>query len=277
MTVPLLYLEAGLRCGHKAFFSVLRDGYLISFLMFFIYILIPALAKLSTYCLGNAGVNARLLSGIEVLHCLPPPFSTSLALSRISQADIPTSVVTILTCHIGGLLMSPISLYILLGASVPPLAEIDLREIAYSALVPLAIGVSVRWIWPKADDPDRRTDWLARALLLITAYNLFCDAFTVDAASLCAIDILLCVLIAFVGQILMTCVCWTLCSGWLAHDVVLASVFTCTHKSIGFGGWLMRTAFRNTLHVKAVHLPLAILTVAQLLLGSLMAGWLRHI
>lgn len=65
-TVPILYLEAGLSCSHKALFSVLRDGYLISFMMFFIYMLIPALAKIATYCLGNAGVNIRLLNGIEV-------------------------------------------------------------------------------------------------------------------------------------------------------------------------------------------------------------------
>ncbi|XP_008208266.2 sodium/bile acid cotransporter 7 [Nasonia vitripennis] len=278
--VPLIYFEAGLCCNYRALFSVFRDGYLLSFLMIFIYVLIPIVARIGSYLLGSAGVNSRLLKGIEVLHCLPPPFSTSLVLSRIANADIPTSVVTILICHFGGMLLSPILLYIMLGATVPPLTEINLREITYSTLIPLAIGVSLRSICFKEQQSVAslsqvdRTKWISQVLLLLTAYNLFCDAFTIDAAALYAIDILLCVFIACLSQVLMTCICWTLCSTWLSQDVLLATVFTCTYKSIGFGGWLMRTAFRNTVQTAAVNLPLGILTVAQLLLGSLLASWL---
>ncbi|XP_011499698.1 PREDICTED: sodium/bile acid cotransporter 7-like [Ceratosolen solmsi marchali] len=274
--VPLIYLEAGICCNLKDLFAVICDGYLLLFLVLFIYMLVPALAAVGCYFLSNVGVNVRLLKGIEVLHCLPPPFTTSLALSRVAHADIPTSVVTTLTCHFGGLILSPILLYIMLGATVPPLTEINLREITYSTLIPLAIGVSLRSICFKDQTTtfENRSSWISRLLLLLIAYNLFCDAFTIDAATLYAIDILLCVLIACLSQIVITCICWILCSTWLNKHVLLASVFTCTFKSIGFGEWLMKAAFRNSTEATTVNLPLRILTVAQLLLGSLLASWL---
>ncbi|CAB0040218.1 unnamed protein product [Trichogramma brassicae] len=177
--------------------------------------------------------------------------------------------------------------------------EINFRESVLGTLVPLAIGVSLRSIvrygaadsalhkWAKMQDDGgskRRTMWLPKGLELFIAYNLFCDAFSIDAASMHPGDILLCVLVACASQMIVTGLCWTLCNGWLkqSQDVLLASVFTCTYKSVGYGGWLLRTAFghggaavtADRYRVAALDLPLAILTVAQLLLGSLLACWM---
>lgn len=44
---------------------------------------------------------------------MPPPFSTGLALCRLAQADLPTSVITTLVSHFGGLFLSPILLYLM--------------------------------------------------------------------------------------------------------------------------------------------------------------------
>jgi hypothetical protein len=82
------------------------------------------------------------------------------------------------------------------------------------------------------------------------------------------------VLTACLSQIAITWLCWILCSTWLSQEARLASVFTCTFKSIGFGEWLVKAAFRNSAEATTVNLPLRILTVAQLLLGSLLASWL---
>ncbi|KAJ8688501.1 hypothetical protein QAD02_024296 [Eretmocerus hayati] len=279
--LPLIYLEAGLRCNCKALLAVLRDGFFLIFLLIFVYVLVPSLAKIGTHILDNAGVNRRLLMGIEVLHCLPPPLSTSLVLSRISNGDIAASLVATLVCHFGGIILSPLLLHTMLGTSLPPLNELNLREITYSALVPLAIGLGLRSLYIEkrekvltSDLRKARVNWIPQALFILIAYNLFCDAFTIDAASMYAVDILLCVLIAFVGQTIIMCICWLFCCVWLSREVTHASVFACTFKSIGFGNWLIRAAFRNTVEVSAFNLPLGILTVAQLLLGSLVASWL---
>lgn len=44
---------------------------------------------------------------------MPPPFSTGLALCRLAQGDLPTSVITTLVSHFGGLFLSPILLYLM--------------------------------------------------------------------------------------------------------------------------------------------------------------------
>jgi len=44
---------------------------------------------------------------------MPPPFSTGLALCRLAQADLPTSVITTLVSHFGGLFLSPLLLYLM--------------------------------------------------------------------------------------------------------------------------------------------------------------------
>lgn len=51
----------------------------------------------------------------QVLYCMPPPFSTGLALCRLAQADLPTSVITTLVSHFGGLFLSPILLYLMVN------------------------------------------------------------------------------------------------------------------------------------------------------------------
>jgi hypothetical protein len=67
IAVPLIYLEAGICCHHKDLLSVISDGYLLLFLMLFIYVLVPALAAVGCYFLSNTGLNVRLLKGIEVM------------------------------------------------------------------------------------------------------------------------------------------------------------------------------------------------------------------
>lgn len=272
--VPLTYLEAGLLCDPKSLYSTLRDGYLLTFVMTFIYILMPSLARVGTYLLTYAKVNVWLLKGIEVLYCMPPPFSTGLALCRLAQADLPTSVITTLVSHFAGLFLSPILLYLMLGTSTPPLVGINFWETIYSTLVPLGIGIMIRLFILKDKYLNINTGWFSQGLLLTIAYHWFCDAVLADASSLQAVDILFCVLIACVGQLLLSSLCWILCSQWLPRNILLAALFTSTHKSVGLGGWILRGAYHGSVHGPAVNLPLTILPVAQLLLGSLLASWL---
>jgi len=44
---------------------------------------------------------------------MPPPFSTGLALCHLARADLPTSVITTLVSHFGGLFLSPLLLYLM--------------------------------------------------------------------------------------------------------------------------------------------------------------------
>jgi len=65
--VPLTYLEAGLLCDPKSLYSTLKNGYLLTFVMVFVYILMPFLARIGTYLLSYAEVNVWLLKGMEVI------------------------------------------------------------------------------------------------------------------------------------------------------------------------------------------------------------------
>lgn len=272
--VPLTYLEAGLLCDPKSLYSTLRDGYLLTFVMVFVYILMPSLARIGTYLLTYAKVNVWLLKGIEVLYCMPPPFSTGLTLCRLAQADLPTSVITTLVSHFGGLFLSPLLLYLMLGTSTPPLVGINIKETVCSTLIPLGTGILLRMFVLKGRCWNVNTNWFSQGLLLTIAYHWFCDAVLADASSLQAVDVLFCVLIACLGQLLLSSLCWLLCSQWLPRNILLAALFTSTHKSVSLGGWILRGAYHGSAHGPEVNLPLTILPVAQLLLGSLLASWL---
>nr|XP_012142543.1 PREDICTED: sodium/bile acid cotransporter 7-like isoform X1 [Megachile rotundata]XP_012142544.1 PREDICTED: sodium/bile acid cotransporter 7-like isoform X1 [Megachile rotundata]XP_012142545.1 PREDICTED: sodium/bile acid cotransporter 7-like isoform X1 [Megachile rotundata]XP_012142546.1 PREDICTED: sodium/bile acid cotransporter 7-like isoform X1 [Megachile rotundata]XP_012142547.1 PREDICTED: sodium/bile acid cotransporter 7-like isoform X1 [Megachile rotundata]XP_012142548.1 PREDICTED: sodi len=273
--VPLTYLEAGLLCDPKSLYSTLNNGSLLVFTMIFIYILMPFLMKIGVYLLLYADVNIWLLKGMEVLYCMPPPFNTSFVLCRLAKADLSTSIVITLVSHFGGLFISPILLYFVLGASTPPLVGVNIKETIYSTIIPLLIGIAIQIIILKYDFCFKvKSPWFSQGLLLATAYHWFCDAVLVDASSLQATDVLLCVLIACVGQLFVSCLCWILCSQWLPRDIVLATLFTSTHKSVGLGSWILRGAYHGSAHSSAVNLPLCVLPVAQLLLGSLLASWL---
>ncbi|XP_012288525.1 sodium/bile acid cotransporter 7 [Orussus abietinus] len=273
--IPLTYLEAGLWCSPQSLYAALCNIHLLIFVTVFIYILMPLLARVGSCLLIYSKVNTWLLKGMEVFYCMPPPFSTSVVLTRVARADLSTSVVTTIVMHFQGIILSPVLLYFMLGASTPPLVITDIKETVYSTLMPLGIGIGLQsFIKDYSTDLDDRTSWIPRGLLLLTAYHWFCDALSADASFLHAVDILLCVLIACIGQLIVSCVCWVLCSRWLSTGILLAAMFTCTHKSVSLGGWILRGAYHGSIQGPAVNLPLVILPVAQLLLGSLIASWL---
>lgn len=64
--MPLTYLEAGLLCTPHSLYMALKNGYLILFVMVFMYGVMPFLAKLGTYLLIHSKVNIWLLKGMEV-------------------------------------------------------------------------------------------------------------------------------------------------------------------------------------------------------------------
>ncbi|KAK0077938.1 hypothetical protein PV325_003261 [Microctonus aethiopoides] len=275
LAVPITYLEAGLICTPTSLYSAITDGYLLAFVMTFMYILMPLLARVSSCLLIYANVNMWLLKGMEVFYCMPPPLNVSIVLSRLTNSDIATSIVTTIISHFCGLIISPILLYFMLGTSTPPLVGININEIICGTLVPLAIGIILQLSISTLNSYDGiQTKWIPLGLLLITGYHWFCDAITVDSSAIQAVDILLCIMIACLGQLLITGLCWILCSRWLSKSILLAALFTITHKSIGLGGWILRGAYHGSAHGSAVNLPMAILPVAQLLLGSLMACWI---
>ncbi|KAF7393359.1 hypothetical protein HZH68_010178 [Vespula germanica] len=273
--VPLTYLEAGLLCTPHSLYMALKNGYLILFVMIFIYGVMPFLAKLGTYLLIHSKVNIWLLKGIEVLYCMPPPFTSSLALCQLAQADLPTSVVTTLIGHFGGFFLSPILLYFVLGASTPPLIGINVKEIIYSTLLPLIIGMALQFSVVNSNVCSIiGIGRYSQGLLLIIAYYWFSDAVSADMSSLQAIDILLCILIACVAQLFTCCLYWGLCSRWLPRNILLAALFVSTHKSVGLGSWILRSTYHGSAQGPAVNLPLSILPVAQLVLGTLLASWI---
>lgn len=81
---------------------------------------------------------------------------------------------------------------------------------------------------------------------------------------------------AFVAQLIIICSYWILCNRWLPRNILLAALFTSTHKSIGLGGWILRGAYHGSAHSSAVNLPLSVLPVAQLLVGTLLASWMSN-
>ncbi|XP_032688492.1 sodium/bile acid cotransporter 7-like [Odontomachus brunneus] len=162
----------------------------------------------------------------------------------------------------------------ILGTSTPPLVGINIQEAIYSTLIPLGTGIILRSFIVKLNHCNINTAWFPKGLLLAIAYHWFCDALLVDASSVQAADILFCVFIACVGHLLLNSLCWILGSQWLPRSILLAILFTSTHKSVSLGGWILRGAFHGSAHQSAVTLPLTILPVAQLLLGSLLASWL---
>ncbi|XP_063973190.1 sodium/bile acid cotransporter 7-like [Diachasmimorpha longicaudata] len=273
VAVPLTYLEAGLICSPRSLYLAVKDGYLLCFVLAFMYILMPLFARVGSCLLVFANVNTWLLKGMEVFYCMPPPLSVSLVLTRLADGDMSTSVVTTLGSHFVGIIVSPLLLYLMLGASTSLLVGINIREIACSTLVPFGVGLTFQMAFNNLHE-KLRTSWFPQIFLLMSAYHWFSEAVTADSSSLQAVDILLSVLIAILGQILITVMCWTLCSRWLSKNVLIASLFTIMHKSVGLGGWILRGAYHGSAHGAAVNLPLAILPVAQLLLGSLLACWM---
>lgn len=79
---------------------------------------------------------------------------------------------------------------------------------------------------------------------------------------------------ACLNQLLVTWLCWALGSRWLTREVLLSALFTSTQKSVSFGGWLLRGVYRGPINSPMFNLPLVVLPITQIILGSLLASYL---
>lgn len=86
-----------------------------------------------------------------------------------------------------------------MGVKISPLKDINFRPVVQSTIVPLIVGIGLqKLISPKKHlICETRGRYISQIILILVAYNLFCDAFTMDAASLDALEIILTV---FIGK-----------------------------------------------------------------------------
>lgn len=83
-----------------------------------------------------------------------------------------------------------------IGASTPPLVEINLKEILYSTILPLGIGLGLKSSFLLDSSKfGHESRWISQSLLVLTLYHWFCDAISADIAFVEALDVIVCVLI----------------------------------------------------------------------------------
>ena len=280
--VSLIFLNSGLSIKTRDFtgaltkydLHILIQSYTLIFVPFFINSISPLLQLLP--------LDKWIISGLQVVSCLPPPVSSAVILTKAIGGNEAASILNSALGSFLGVFFSPLLIYLSLGlTSAVPFFSIIL-SLSFTVLLPLVLGQLIRNFWLEdALDPYR--PYLANfasCILLSIIYTAFCGTFHQGYAhDISLYSLLSIVLIELIMQVSLLSVAFILSTrllvGFKRSDVICV-LFCSTHKSLTLGIPMLGVMFGDTKDGVLYSIPLLVYHPMQILLGSLLVPVLRE-
>jgi sodium/bile acid cotransporter 7 len=126
----------------------------------------------------SGAVDQNLRIGLFFLCALPSTVSSSVALTATARGDVPAAVFNATLSSLLGVVLTPLWLQLVLGASGHPLplARVVLDLVLW-LILPLGVGQALRpWLGAFAARHKPRIGVLDRLTILLLVYTSFCDS-----------------------------------------------------------------------------------------------------
>ncbi|KAI6657457.1 Sodium/bile acid cotransporter 7 isoform X1 [Oopsacas minuta] len=280
--VSLIFLNSGLSIKTRDFAGALTNYKLHIFIQSYTLILIPLLMYLISPLLLLLSLDTWIVSGLQVVSCLPPPVSSAVILTKAIGGNEPASILNSALGSFLGVFFSPALIYLSLGltTSVPFLSII--QSLTLTVLCPLVLGQLLRHFWIE-DMLDPYKSYLtnfASCILLAIIYTAFSGTFHKGYADGISIYSLLIILfIILIVQLFLLSLSFIistkLLSGFKRYDVICV-LFCSTHKSLTLGIPMLGVIFGNTMEGVMYSIPLLVYHPMQIIIGGLLVPTLRE-
>ena len=272
--VSLIFFLHGLMLSFEALAAGARKWRVHALVQSSTFVLFPLLGLL---LLGIAGsrLGPELRTGLFFLCALPSTVSSSVALTAAARGDVAVAVFNATLSSLLGVVLTPLWLGLVLGASGHPLPFGSVvLELVLWLVVPLLLGQAARPLLGRlALAHKARINAVDRLTILLLVYTSFCDSvkggvWRSGAASLG---------IATLASVLLLSVALGLT--WLAGRVLgfarderIAALFCGSKKTLASGVPMARLIFGAQPGLAVILLPIMIYHPLQLLVGGWLAG-----
>lgn len=280
--VSLIFLNSGLSIKTRDFAGALTKYDLHILIQSYTLIFIPCFMNFLSPLLLLLPLDKWIISGLQVVSCLPPPVSSAVILTKAIGGNEAASILNSALGSFLGVFFSPVLIYLSLGltSAVPFLSII--QSLALTVLLPLVLGQLLRHFWLEdALDPYR--PYLANfasCILLSIIYTAFCGTFHQGYANDVSFSSLLSiVLIELIMQVLFLSLAFILATRLmigLKRSDVICLLFCSTHKSLTLGIPMLGVMFGDTRKGVLYSVPLLVYHPMQILLGSLLVPVLKE-
>jgi solute carrier family 10 (sodium/bile acid cotransporter), member 7 len=267
-----LFFLHGLRLPRRDVLNAARSWKLQGAMLLFVFGITP-LAGLALFAGMGWMLPAALASGIIYCAMLPSTVQSAISYSSMAGGNVAASVVGAAVSNLAGIVLTPLLVALVLGATSGVLIGSDVvLRIATMLLLPFALGqVAQSWLGAWAGRQKAMLSFFDRLVILIAVYVAFAGA--VASGGLSALDIGTLVLLFVMLGLLLA---FAFGGAWLVGGIIglpkpdrISLTFAGAHKSIATGAPMAAILFGS--EVGLIVLPAIIYHMMQLLVSAPLA------
>ena len=234
----------------------------------------PVLGMLLVFGSGSA-LNPDLRTGLFFLCALPSTVSSSVALTATAHGNVPGAVFNATLSSLIGVLLTPLWLGLVIGASghTLPFGSV-LLDLTLWLVLPLFIGQALRpWFGAFAGRHKARVGVLDRVTILLLVYTSFCDSVKAGVWSTGRASLVIATLasVVLLGLALLFVSTLSRALGFTLPDRI-AAIFCGSKKTLASGVPMARLIFGAHPGLGVILLPIMIYHPLQLVVGGWLAG-----
>ena len=234
----------------------------------------PLLGMLLIFGAGSA-LDSDLRTGLFFLCALPSTVSSSVALTATAHGNVPGAVFNATLSSLIGVLLTPLWLGLVLGATghTLPFGSV-LLDLTLWLVLPLFIGQALRpWLGQFAGRHKPSIAVLDRVTILLLVYTSFCDSVKAGVWSTGRASLLIATLAAvgLLGLALLFVSTLSRLLGFTLPDRI-AALFCGSKKTLASGVPMARLIFGAHPGLGVILLPIMIYHPLQLVVGGWLAG-----
>lgn len=272
--VSLIFFLHGLTLSFAALAAGTRKWKLHLVVQSCTFVAFPVLG-LVLLLLTAGKVDQNLRIGLFFLCALPSTVSSSVALTATARGDVPAAVFNATLSSLLGVVLTPLWLQLVLGASgqALPFGRVVLDLVLWLVL-PLCVGQVLRpWLGAFAGRHKARISVLDRLTILLLVYTSFCDSVKAGVWSRGASTLAIAAAASFVLLAATMLLVWTASRvlGFSMSERITA-LFCGSKKTLASGVPMARLIFGAAPGLGLMLLPIMIYHPLQLVVGGWLAG-----
>jgi sodium/bile acid cotransporter 7 len=276
--VSLIFFLHGLTLSFSALAAGTRKWRLHLLVQLCTFLAFPLLGLL-LLALTAGHLDENLCTGLFFLCALPSTVSSSVALTAAAHGDVPAAVFNATLSSLLGVFLTPLWLWLVLGAAGHslPLGRVVLDLLLWLVL-PLFVGQAFRpLLGAFAGRYKARIGVVDRLTILLLVYTSFCDSVKAQVWSSGAAPLAVSALVAVTLLGLTMSLVW-LVSRALGFELSerITALFCGSKKTLASGVPMARLIFGAAPGLGLILLPIMLYHPIQLVVGGWLAGRFAH-
>jgi sodium/bile acid cotransporter 7 len=264
--VSIIFLRSGLELETSKLIGQIANLKVSGSVLLFHFAICPILFKLTSILYSSTGVMSKdLATGFCLLGVLPPPISSAVIITTVSNGNAALSIVVSTLGSLAGVIITPALLVSVSGVRSEVSANALVIKLGTTVLFPLIVGQLARKVGaPKISGS------VGKGILLAIIFHVFSKTF-LKPLPITPRDLFFVVVCTLCQQLLLlSLIAVTTIKLQFDRKDVIALIFAGSHKSLTLGMPILLAMYGESVPAYIV-LPLLVYHPMQIVVGSILA------